>query len=189
MTMRQIDRFLPAYGVNEIHAITIDATPEAVYRAIRSLDFASSPIIRSLFRLRGLPAAAIRLERLLESGFILLVDEPGKGLVLGLLGRFWRPSGQLISIAAHDFAAAAPAGCAKAVWDFTIERLPSGQVRLSTETRVACLDGRSRKRFMLYWRLIAPFSAWIRREMLRAVKDRVETEACSGPCVARRPGA
>jgi hypothetical protein len=90
------------------------------------------------------------------------------------VGRFWLPAGQLIAVAPEDFNAAEPAGCAKAAWDFVIEETRPGRVRLSTETRVRCMDARSRKRFMLYWRMIGPFSAWIRREMLRGIKARVE---------------
>ena len=174
--MTQIDTFLPHYDVHEFHTITIAGRPDAVYRAIRSLDFSCSPIIRSLFRLRGMPSASIRLERLLQSGFILLADHPGQSLVLGLVGRFWLPSGQLLSVAPEDFHAVEPAGCAKAAWDFVIEKTRPGRVRLSTETRVCCMDACSRKRFMLYWRMIGPFSAWIRREMLRGIKARVEAE-------------
>ena len=126
---------------------------------------------------------------MLEGGFILLADNPGKDLVLGLVGRFWLPTDQLVAIAPEDFRTAAPVGCAKAVWDFTIEDMASGVAHLSTETRILCLDDRSRKRFMLYWRLIGPFSAWIRREMLRAIRDRVAADASSAPCLARSPGA
>ena len=105
--MRPIDIFLPTFDVNETHSILVKGGPEDVYRAVRALDFSRSPVIRSLFRLRGLPANGIRLERLQASGFILLADAPGKHLVMGLLGRFWLPSGQLITVDPPEFAAAA----------------------------------------------------------------------------------
>ena len=174
--MTPIDAFLPHYDVHEVHSITIAGRPEAVYRAIRCLDFSTSPVIRCLFRLRGMPSASIRLEHLLLSGFILLADHPGQSLVLGLVGRFWLPTGQLIAVAPEDFPAVASAGCAKAAWDFVIQETRPGRVRLTTETRVYCMDARSRKRFALYWRVIGPFSAWIRREMLRGIKAQVEAE-------------
>jgi len=175
--MRPIDVFLPQFDVNEAHTIMVKGTPAAVYRVVRSLDFSCSPVIRNLFRLRGLSSSSIRLGRLQASGFILLADEPGQHLVLGLLGRFWQPSGQLIEVAPQAFAGAAPAGCAKAVWDFEMTDIAPDRVRLSTETRVLCLDAYSRRRFRLYWQVIGPFSAWIRREMLRAVKRQVEQNA------------
>jgi hypothetical protein len=175
--MRPIDRFLPYFDVNEVHAVSVTGSAETVYRTILSLDFAKTPVIRYLFRLRGMPSTAIGLQRLLSSGFILLADHPGQSMVLGLVGRFWRPTGQLMPIAPDNFRRAAPAGCAKAVWDFEIRSPAKGTVRLSTETRILCPDAYSRKRFRLYWLVIGPFSAWIRREMLRAIKARVEEEA------------
>jgi hypothetical protein len=101
--MTPIDAFLPHYDVHEVHTITIAGSPDAVYRAIRSLDFSRSPVIRGLFRMRGMPSAAIHLEGLLQSGFILLADHPGQCLVLGLVGRFWLPTGQLIPVAPEVF--------------------------------------------------------------------------------------
>jgi len=174
--MRPIDHFLPRYDVREVHAISMAGSTGAVYRAVREIDFSRSAIIRRLFRLRGLPSATCCLEGLLSNGFILLDDSPGHHLVLGLVGRFWRPSGQLMILEPHEFKMTAPAGCAKAAWDFEIREPSPGVVHLSTETRVYCPDGPSRRRFRLYWRLIGPFSAWIRREMLRAVKARVAAD-------------
>ena len=174
--MTPIDAFLPHYDVHEVHTTTINGRPEAVYQAIRSLDFSSSPVIRFLFRLRGMPSASIRLEKLLQNGFILLADHPGQSLVLGLVGRFWLPTGQLIAVAPEDFSSVEPAGCAKAAWDFVIQETRPDRVCLSTETRIRGVDAHSRKRFALYWRVIGPFSAWIRREMLRGIKARVESE-------------
>jgi hypothetical protein len=47
---------------------------------------------------------------------------------------------------------------------------------LATETRVLCLDDSSRRKFKLYWTLIAPFSGLIRNEALRVVKRAAETK-------------
>ncbi len=121
-------------------------------------------------------SASIRLEKMIENGFILLDDQPGQSLVLGLVGRFWLPTGQLIAVAPEDFQGVEPAGCAKAAWDFVIRETRPGRVCLTTETRIRGVDARSRKRFALYWRVIGPFSAWIRREMLRGIKAQVEAE-------------
>jgi len=64
--MTPIDTFLPHYDVHEVHAIHIAGCPDAVYRAIRSLDFSCSPVIRGLFRMRviGPFSAWIRREML-----------------------------------------------------------------------------------------------------------------------------
>jgi hypothetical protein len=41
---------------------------------------------------------------------------------------------------------------------------------LSTETRVVCFGEATRRRFLLYWRLIEPFSGLIRLSLLRGAK-------------------
>jgi hypothetical protein len=43
-----------------------------------------------------------------------------------------------------------------------------------TETRVLCTDDEARRRFSLYWRLVGPFSALIRRVLLRRIKREAE---------------
>ncbi len=45
---------------------------------------------------------------------------------------------------------------------------------LTTETRVFATDSRARRRFAVYWRVIYPGSALIRRSWLDAIKRRAE---------------
>jgi hypothetical protein len=54
---------------------------------------------------------------------------------------------------------------------------PAGQavIRLSTETRVFAVDPSARRRFAVYWRVIYPGSAFIRRMWLEAIKRRAES--------------
>jgi hypothetical protein len=52
-------------------------------------------------------------------------------------------------------------------------------VVLTTETRVLCLDDASRKSFQRYWRVIRPFSGWIRRRGLAIAKEQSERCATS----------
>ncbi len=61
---------------------------------------------------------------------------------------------------------------AKAAWNFFIEELGDGRVRLTTETRVRCTSGGAL--FRLYWFFVGPFSGWVRREMLRLIKEDAE---------------
>src|SRR5207245_895689 len=44
---------------------------------------------------------------------------------------------------------------------------PAGGTRLATETRVHATDSAARRRFRLYWFVVAPFSALIRRRLHR----------------------
>ncbi len=48
-----------------------------------------------------------------------------------------------------------------------------------TETRTATIDARSRRRFVVYWKPIGPFSALIQRLVLRLVKSAAEKRSAS----------
>ena len=158
----------------EHHEINIGAPIEQVYRAVRTPDMSASFIIRWLFRLRGLPTDALTLDGLQELGFVLLGERSDQEILFGLVGQFWKWKGGLQPVHADGFCAFQTPGYAKAAWNFTLDPLPNGSVRVATETRVACCDGKSRKRFLRYWGLIGPFSAWTRREVLRVIKHTAE---------------
>ena len=72
----------------------------------------------------------------------------------------------------QDFAALTAPGFAKAVMNFRIEDEGGGWTRLTTETRIDATDSATRRRFAAYWRVIYPGSALIRREWLRAIRER-----------------
>lgn len=173
----EIDRFAPQYDVAERHLRDIRAPAEHVYAAVRSLELGRSPIIRALFRLRGMPEECLRIDGLLKSGFIFLAEVPNREVVFGLVGRFWKPSGELQALNAEGFRAFDQSGYAKAVWNFALEPLRPRLTRLTTETRVICLDPASRRAFRIYWLFVRPFSGLVRREVLRVVRQAAEESA------------
>jgi hypothetical protein len=66
-------------------------------------------------------------------------------------------------------------GYAKMAANFRLDPIVGGRAtRLSTETRVACTDPTSGRRFARYWRLIRAASGVIRRSWLAAIKRRAE---------------
>ena len=182
----QLPSFVPEPDAQEVHRIGIAAAPEAVYEALWSVDFGGLPVVRGLMALRALPARILRpgscapgrrratLHTLLEMGFGKLAEQPGREVVLGLTGRFWRPTGNVLPFRAEDFAGPVPPGLARAAWNFAVEEQRPGHTVLSTETRVVCGDAASRRRFRAYWLVVRPFSGLIRRAMLRAVKRACE---------------
>jgi len=174
-----IDEFLPQFHFAEHHAITINAPAGSVYKAIRKLDLSSSKVIRWLFRLRGLPASSLSLEGLLQMGFILLGETPAQEILMGVIGRFWTRTANLQRLDPGGFREFARVGYAKAAWNFAMAGENEGMTRLTTETRICCTDPKSRRQFRLYWSVIAPFSAWIRRETLRTLKERLESEGAA----------
>jgi hypothetical protein len=178
-----IDSFAPNADAVETHSIVISASPESVHRALWIADLGGSLIIKLLLGLRSLPEFVlhgsrlprdrkITLQTIINSGFGILADQPEE-IVLGVTGKFWRPTGNLLPFDHASFAAAVPSGAARAVWNFTMKGDGSGGTILSTETRVICGDSASRRKFRMYWFFVRPFSGFIRLLMLRAVKREV----------------
>jgi hypothetical protein len=182
-----IESFAPNPDAVETHRITIAASCEAVYQALWTTDLGDSLVMRGLLALRSLPERVLHpgrrrppqqvtLHSVLEAGFGRLAEEPGGEIVLGIAGRFWRPSGNLLPFRPEHFQGPVPPGVARAVWNFTVQEADAGRTLLSTETRVVCGDTGSRWKFRAYWLLVRPFSGLTRRLMLKAVR-----RACEGP--------
>ena len=161
-------------GLCEQLGITIHAGIDDIYRAANEVDFSESWIIRCLFWLRGLSTENITLESLRKSRFEVLGEKVNRELLLGLVGRFWTIGGDMKKIDARTFKSFDTAGYAKAVWNFAVSR-EGVDTKLTTETRVKCLDAQSRRSFGFYWTVVRPFSGLIRMEMLRLIKRRAES--------------
>lgn len=177
-----LDSVLPRWDVADRHAIDVDAGAGRTYDAIRRVDLAAAPIARVLFALRN-PVVLIRrrglpprltLDDVARSGFVILGEDPGHEIVLGVAGRFWAISGGRLRIAAADFATHAEPNSAKAAMSFRVEPAGSDCCRVVTETRVLCGDERARRNFRRYWRLVRPGSALIRRAALARIKRDAE---------------
>ena len=185
----QLDELLPEFDIRASYRIQIVAPPERVYASIWAADFNHWGLMRALVTLRALPAALaapreawrrvraqgghrpVRLDDLLAGGFTLLGEDPGKELVLGTIGRFWLPRGELRPVSPESFRIVSVPGTAKAAWNFAVHPGAEGRTLLTTETRVLGADPAIRRRFRRYWVVIGPFSGLIRREMLAAIRD------------------
>jgi imidazolonepropionase-like amidohydrolase len=172
-----IDEFLSDYDFEEKHSIAIRADAATVYKAAQNANFGESWIVRMLLTLRGMSADALTLRNLSYSKFRILGERPSKELLIGLAGRFWTPWGDLQDVNPENFKAFNKGGYAKAVWNFSIDTdgSRSDVTRLTTETRIKCLDEGSRRSFGFYWTFVQPFSGLIRMEMLKTIKRGAET--------------
>jgi hypothetical protein len=198
MTTTLIDEFLPHYDIGEHHEAHVAAPPALAYETIRGLDLARSPVTMALLVARGLIALVqprrarelygplvrrprLTLDDVQRAGFVLLGEQPGREIVLGVVGRFWQPGSGIERVQAREFVEWSEPGFAKGVLNFKV--IPAGgpedPVRsiVSTETRVQCLGGDARRAFRRYWRIIGPFSGLIRRRVLALIKRDAERAA------------
>jgi hypothetical protein len=176
-----IDDFLPEFDVVERHRIRVRASAERAYEAVRALDLGRSPVVMALFAVRGLLRRGRRpgsftLEDAGRLGFVVLDEEPGVEIVLGVVGRFWQARGGIRRVDPGAFEAFAEPGFAKGAMTFLVDPDGPDASMVHTETRVLCTDPESRRKFLRYWRVIGPFSGLIRRESLRLIKRHAERE-------------
>jgi hypothetical protein len=116
------------------------------------------------------------MEEMIAAGFVVLGERPSEEIVIGVVGRFWRPASGIVRVSAAEFGSYAEPGHARGAMNFRVDRRRGG-CRLRTETRVNCVDDAALWRFRLYWAIVGPFSALIRREMLRAIRRDAEGAA------------
>jgi hypothetical protein len=110
------------------------------------------------------------------AAFTLIAETPGEEFVLGIMGRFWTPTGGVVGASADRFRHLPPAGLAQAVWNFRVEPRAGG-TELTTETRVRCADAATRRQFMRYWRVIRLGSGLIRGSVLQHIRSTAERRA------------
>jgi hypothetical protein len=190
----RLDEIVPAYQFVEHHEIRIQASPARVHEAVWSVTAGEIGLFQVLTWIRSprlpgsrceqesilnVPAEKSILEVATSTGFMLLADEPGREVVVGMLVIVPSRSRNLIEDP-QGFADLEEPGFAKAVMNFRMEDEGAGWTRLTTETRIHATDASARRRFAAYWRLIYPGSALIRRTWLRAIRKRAETPVTAG---------
>jgi hypothetical protein len=177
-TPARLDRCLPPGAWRlEHHAIDVPAAPETALAAALAVGVRDMPVVHTLFSLRGLPhdATGSLGEFFSTPPFLVLDAERDRELVFGVVGPFWQwRRGKVpprVPATPEEFRAALAEGRMAALGNFRVEPGPAG-VRLWTETWVFATGARQTIPFVAYWLAIGPFSAWIRRLMLRAARRR-----------------
>ncbi|MBN1305788.1 MAG: hypothetical protein JXA13_15225 [Anaerolineales bacterium] len=185
-----LDSYLPVYEFSEFHKIRINAPKEHVFEAIKTLPMVElSPLAHLMFAARELPARLAgkdippgqsgrpMLESMFEEGFILLEETPGKEIVFGLIGEFWKPDygiGPQIN-SPQEFLVCSDPTFAKVAANLSVSETGAGKAALcTTETRIHTADPATRRKFAAYWRIISIGSSLIRILWLRAIKRRAE---------------
>ncbi|GAA4531789.1 hypothetical protein [Nonomuraea harbinensis] len=167
-------RLIPRPDMSERHAILIDASRERVWEALTGMSADDVPLAKPLFAARSLVSRLVHGRTPQPGpGFTPLVVDPGREVVLGLIGQWWRlgrsedvPVGSLETFEAFD-----RPGFAKGTFAFSLAE-EGGRVRLTTETRVVATSPDALRAFRPYWIVIRPGSGLIRRLILSAVRSR-----------------
>lgn len=173
------NKYLPLFHFSEKHALSIAAPQAVVMAAVQAYRPENDKFFRAAIALREIP---VRLFDKLRGrtmvsrpafsleNFTLLERNDDHEIVFGLAGKFWQPDyGQVSVVDAKAFQLFNEPETAKLVLSYYAEKLDDTHTRLTTETRVFCLDNTARRKFAPYWYLIRPVSGLIRRRMLHSV--------------------
>jgi hypothetical protein len=179
--MTALQRLIPLPHLLEVDRIDVDAPAARVWDCVRQAELAHGPAIRALFMLRsfasrrgGGASPTIRIDSLRSSpehpGFQILADEPPHELAVGAIGKVWRLDIPFVHVVDdRSFAAFSQPDYIKVAWAMRV--LPRGprKSHVEFEVRVAATDEASWRKFRRYFRVIGPFSRFIRRSLLRAL--------------------
>ncbi len=169
------DKYLREADFLKSEFIEINAPFDKVYPVVEALNFEKSKVIYWLFKLRGIPVPeSLTLKGLERINFVKLETIPNKEIIIGLIGQFWTPTGRLKRFKPEEFINFDNSNFAKATWNFELIKVNDSKTRLNTETRIFCPTTETKRKFKTYWTIIQPFSSWIRREILRAIRKQAE---------------
>jgi hypothetical protein len=185
-----LEQVMPEYQIASRHSVIVRAPAPTVYEALMAIQPHRARVTRVLFGLRRLPgqllgrrsrharrpAPATGLKETAQrGGFVVLTERPGRELLLGVGGSFWRLAGNIARLDSVDAWCDYQApGTARAAMTVRVDPIDYQTARLYTETRVHARGLPAQILFRLYWTLISPFSGLIRRAMLRQAKTAAE---------------
>ena len=177
----RLDEFVPVWQFREFHSIEVAAPPPRVFDAIRNVRADEISFFRTLTWIRrggrSLPPGILNagnreplIEVALKGGFVRLAEDPPHELVIGTV--VMAPPGARGQLTPEVFRRELPPGFALAAMNFVVSANGPDRSLVSTETRVFANSASARRRFAVYWRIIYPGSALIRRMWLRAIARR-----------------
>jgi hypothetical protein len=172
-----IDDLLPAYDVSDTVAVVVEADVATTWDALMDVDLIDvgrrRPLVAALGALRMLPELVshlvhgevlphapqqLRLRDMPrlprnQGGWLLLGERSGEEIVLGLIGKFWRPVIAYVEVSPQAFRDFNEPGYAKTIYALALRRLDERRTLLSGTMRTATTDGHARRWFRRYWTL------------------------------------
>lgn len=188
--MNPLDRLIPTPRLIEVDEQDIAAPILNVWQAVRHGDLGRSGPIRALFALRTWPArlrghepaaaAELRIDGMHSTpehpGFQILCDEPPHVVAVGAIGKVWVPDIPFVHVQDSEaYAAFHELDYVKVAWAVFLDATHPERTRLTIEVRVDATDDAAWQKFVHYFRLIGPFSRFIRRSALRSLARELGT--------------
>jgi hypothetical protein len=186
-----LDARLPSYDVALTEHLVIQADTTAVFDAAKNFDFITtrSPFVTLLMTARSVPsrlhgdrAAAPQTLMLVRDpgalpGWLLLGEVPGREVVFGAVGTFWKSRIAWHELPADEFAAFTEPGWGKIACHLLVRPDGPGRSILTYECRTATTDAVSQAQMGRYWWLIRPFVGYMLRAVLRTIRGNVDGPA------------
>jgi hypothetical protein len=182
-----LDHYLPHFDAVVRDRVILPVDPAQAYAWLERFDFAQlcasvgraiedmravPPLVAGVAHRAGqLPASArFILDDAAGAGFIPLAEKPGRHLVLGAVGKLWKPRIELLRLDREEFAAFRDAKYVKLLVGILV--LPYGTTRtlLKHEARFLATDDSARTHFRRAWRVAEPFVGFFLRRAMKALK-------------------
>jgi hypothetical protein len=186
-----LENVLPAYHFRVRRHIEIQSTADRVFEILNTIKPSEIPLFNTLFWIRSIPGRLLGLgnkyfvndgtplvEQALSLGFVILGETPNQEIVFGTIGQWWKPTGAAFYrfLSLKEFREFHQPGYARVCGNFYVDTQTrsDGLLLLTHETRVEATDSTAHAKFKLYWRVIYPGVALLRRMLLESIKAKVE---------------
>lgn len=191
------ERFLPDDDVRLVRSITVDASSQQTFEAIRPARIGDDQVLAAASWLQELPERALSFFQrqepepemssettigdLLEADYVIpLAEEPGREVLVGAVGRFWNPMEVLESVDREAFHTYDEPGSAKAVVSLSLHERHEDTCLLVLEARAKGTDASGRLRLRRWAQFVKPVAGLLARRALDVIRARAE----GGPVAA-----
>jgi hypothetical protein len=189
-----LDGQIRHYDILERHETVVDASREGTCRAVREFDFVPVliPAARSILEMRDVPRSIQEIVHRVQHlpadakftladaparGFVVLGERRGRSIMLGAIGKLWKPDLTLLPVDPAEFRAFHEPKYAKLAIAFWVERIGRDKSGLRFEARVAATDDSARTHLERWYRVVGPFTAFFLRRALAGIKAEAEAIA------------
>lgn len=202
-----IDELMPDFDATVVEHIAVDAPPQTVYEAARTMDFLQihSPMMDAAMFVRGIPVKvaqalgnkpappppSMRLSDMFDhsadpevlEGWLALGEVEGRELVFGAIGKVWQPDIEWKTVPRDEFDAFDEPDYAKIVVNFSVRHYGLTRTILSYEARTKGTDAEASKKFLRYWWIVDRFVSRVMRAAVKTAKELAEARASGRPAM------